>query len=313
MKTLLHYFGVAGIIILSFFCYSSNFYALLGSDDAIVVLMIHNFQLPHDLYFWGQDRYGSLVPLLGQVFYRGFGFSPLTSESLTHYLLLIAGYFAFAGLFKSKFSRIVLAIIWFFPPFRMIDLLRLNIGQEYSLLAISIFVINKLYADGIENPRLKQHLLLLSITVLFIVATWVSDLAAMSVFLILVLQVVFGLRREDVSFTFTFRWKPGIFYAAAGILAGAAFIYYGKYFADKSPGYNNFNNLGDIVDSIKIFAVSVLDLLRFKASEPFTSVYLYWFWLLQFRYSCCGVKFNLMKASESGFGFLCSILYLFSV
>ena len=82
MKSFLHYTLIFILIILSFLCYSSNFYTLLTSDDAIQVLMIHNFQLPHDLYFWGQDRYGSLIPMLGQIFYKGLGFSPLTSESL---------------------------------------------------------------------------------------------------------------------------------------------------------------------------------------------------------------------------------------
>ena len=110
MKNGLHYFGIAIIIILSFFCYSSNFYPQLGSDDAIQVLMIYYFKLPHDLYFWGQDRYGSLIPLIGQVFFHGFGVSALTSESITHYLFLIAGYFAFAAFFKSCFSRLILGL-----------------------------------------------------------------------------------------------------------------------------------------------------------------------------------------------------------
>lgn len=126
MKTVVHYTGIALLIILSFFCYSSNFYPLLGSDDAIQVLMIHYFQLPHDLYFWGQDPYGSLIPLIGQIFFHWFGIPALTSESITHYMLLIAGYFAFAGFFNPGF-RFILAVVWFFPPFRLVDFLRGNI------------------------------------------------------------------------------------------------------------------------------------------------------------------------------------------
>jgi len=275
MKNLAHYIGISGIIVLSFLCYSSNFYPLLGSDDAVVILMIHNFHLPNDLYFWGQDRYGSLVPLLGQVFYKGLGFSPLTSESVTHYLLLVAGYFAFAGLFKSKFSRLVLAIVWFFPPIRMIDLLRLNIGQEYSLLAISIFMINKLYENEIEKYRLKQHFMLFSITVLFILSVWVSDLAVVSVFLILGLQVYFGIFAKNSGLKTSFKWNPEIFYVIAGILVSSTFILYGKHFAAKSESYANFNDFKRVVSSLRLFGDSIGDLLLFRAYEPFTGVYLY--------------------------------------
>jgi hypothetical protein len=275
MKSIAYYTGVSGIIILSFLYYSSNFYPLLGSDDAVVVLMIHYFQLPHDLYFWGQDRYGSLIPLMGQLFHQGFGLSALTSESVTHYLLLVAGYFAFAGLLKSKFSKLVLAIAWFFPPMRLIDFLRLNIGQEYSLLAIGIFILYRLSINKEGNSQLKKQFLLLAITLLFIMAAWVSDLAIVSVSVILMLQVYFGLYRNAGKAFTNFRWKPAVFYVVTGVLVGAAFIYYGKFYAAKSQSYNNFNDFSTVIASFQLFWASILELLLFKAYEPFTSAYLY--------------------------------------
>jgi hypothetical protein len=275
MKTVLYYSGIALIVILSFLCYSSNFYALLSSDDAIQVLMIHYFQLPHDLYFWGQDRYGSLIPLIGQLFHQGLGISALTSESITHSLILIAGFFSLATFFKTKSSRMILAIVWFLPPFHMVDFLRGNIGLEYSLLAIGIFLLNKLRENAFHKNKIKQHTLLLSITLLFILATWVSDLAAISVVLILLLQIYFEKLVNKNQDNSAFNWKPAIYYLAAGILTGSALILYGKINAVKSPMYNSFNDLSTTADSIKIFVGSVSDLLRFKSNEPFTSVYFY--------------------------------------
>ena len=308
MKTLLHYVGIALIVALSFLCYSSNFYPLLGSDDAIQVLMIHDFQLPHDLYFWGQDRYGSLIPLLGQVFYKGFGISPLTSESITHYLLLVAGYFAFATFFKSNFNKLILAIIWFFPPIRVIDLLRLNLGEEYSLLAIGIFTLNKLYENEIQKYRLMQHFQLLSITVLFVLAAWVSDLAIVSVFIILLLQVYFGWKNKNILSLKVFLRKPEFFYTVAGIVCGTAFILYGKHLADKSPSYNNFNDLHTIIASVKLFGASISELLLFKASEPFTSVYLYF--VILFSFSLVAVQSKIHFGSNQKKWFLFFVLDL---
>ncbi len=275
MKQLTHFLAVSAIILLSFFCYSSNFYPLLSSDDAIQILMIHNFHLPHDLYFWGQDRYGSLIPLIGQVFYRGFGISPLTSESLTHYLILIAGYFAFAGMFKSKYSQVLLAVVWFFPPFRLVDFLRGNIGLEYSLLAISIFMIQKIQTGRFTDCLVKLHLLLVSITLLFVLSVWVSDLAVVSIFLLLLIQVYFGVGSKNSVLNNPFKWKPGIYYFIAGIILGSAFIVYAKYNADNSPLYINFNDFSTIFESLKLFGNSMLELLLFRSNEPFTSAHLY--------------------------------------
>jgi hypothetical protein len=58
-----YYFIIGIIILLSFSFYSSNFYPLLSSDDALNILMAHYYHLPHDIYCWGQDRGGTLIPL----------------------------------------------------------------------------------------------------------------------------------------------------------------------------------------------------------------------------------------------------------
>ncbi|MCD4747272.1 MAG: hypothetical protein K8R58_13320 [Bacteroidales bacterium] len=77
---------------MSFLLFSSIFYPLFNSDDGVTVLMLHYFKLPNDIYFWNQDRVGSIIPLIGQLFYKGLGFSLLWSESITHYIILILGY-----------------------------------------------------------------------------------------------------------------------------------------------------------------------------------------------------------------------------
>lgn len=81
---------------MSFRFYSSLFYPLLNSDNAVTILMIHYFKIPDDLYFWGQDRMGSLIPLLGQIPFKLLGFSALASEALVHYTILLVGFFSFA-------------------------------------------------------------------------------------------------------------------------------------------------------------------------------------------------------------------------
>lgn len=106
-------------------------------------------------------------------------------------------------------------------------------------------------------------------------ATWVSDLAVISVSLILLLQIYFGKFAKGIHYNALFNWKPATYYLFTGILIGIALIFYGKTHADRSPLYNSFNDFGTTIESLRMFFGSISDLLVFKANEPFTSAYLY--------------------------------------
>jgi len=55
------------LIFFSFYNFAEIYFPLLNSDMAITILMAQNLNLPGDLYFWGQDRAGSLIPLLANI------------------------------------------------------------------------------------------------------------------------------------------------------------------------------------------------------------------------------------------------------
>lgn len=129
------------IILFSFRLFSTIFYPLVNSDEGVIVLMLHYFKLPGDLYFWGQDRYGAIIPLLGQIPFRFFGLSSLVSESIIHYIILISGFLAFSAFIKTRANRIIFAVVWFLPPLYFTDLLRNVYGLQYSITGILFFII----------------------------------------------------------------------------------------------------------------------------------------------------------------------------
>jgi hypothetical protein len=269
------YLVIILIIALSFFQHSSLFSPILNSDDAVVVLMIHNFHLPQDLYYWGANRFGSLIPLIGQIFYRILHFSPLASESIVHYLLLIAGFIGFASLFKSRLTKIIFAIFWFLPPFRMIDVLKFSQGEQYCLIGIAILLLNKIYIRPIEKYGIKQFLALSLVTIFFILSVWVSDLAIATVLIVLFIFISFFIKNNFGDFREKIFKKPELYFIISGFLIGALFIYYAKCHAVTTDNYYSFFDLKTISDSFLLFKKSIGDILLFKANEPFTSIYLY--------------------------------------
>lgn len=282
-----YYISILVIIITSFLLYSSNFYPLLNSDDALNILMAHYYKLPNDIYCWGQDRGGTLIPLISQVFIRIFGLSALTSVSISNYLILVLGYFGFSSLFKTNYSKILFGIIWFLPFQRFIDILRFPIGVEYSLIGIAIFLINKLEFCNNSN-NYKKHLLFISIVILLITTVWVSDLAIITIGLLLITLIVFGYIKDKKLI----RDKTYIYYMLLGVILGFIFIKFAKANAViKVNNYLSINGFYEIKAALILLKKSFIEVLTFRTNEIFVSVYTY----LVFAFIIVSIIFILKK------------------
>ncbi len=274
------------IIVCSFFLYSSRYYPLLSSDDALNILIAHYYDLPKDLYCWGQDRGGTFIPLISQIFIKFFGFSALWSVSLSNYLILIIGYIGFSSLIKSNYYKVLFAIAWFFPFERFDGLLRFPIGVQYSLLGISIFLINKIDFKEFKNS-FKNHLIVVTIIVLFICAIWVSDLAIVSILLLLFFKIFFSdLRKKTITVS-----KQMIFYFIFGIIACFIFIWFAKGTAtNKASEYFSLNSFSDLYQVKSILGAAWIKVLLFKQLEWFHGFYFYSLFLLLFAITYYFIK-----------------------
>lgn len=264
------------IILLSLLLFSSVYYPLFNSDDGITVLMLHNFELPRDFYFWGQSRFGSIIPLLGQVFYKGFGLSSLWSESITHYIILILGYLSFATLLKSNFSKIIFAIIWFLPLLHFHHgLLRNVFGLQYSLLGMGIYLINR-YSIS-ETTFLKKTLILTLLFIVFVLSVWVSDAAIITIFMIILILTYYSYQKKKSITSLVFRIET--LYTIIGVVLGGAIILYLKKTAkvDVADNYNIqlFNSFEEFLSSVSIIKNVLFDVLCFNTPNPLVSIYSY--------------------------------------
>ena len=249
------------------------FYPILNSDNAVTILMIYYFKLPQDLYFWDQDRMGSIIPLIGQIPFKLFNFSAVTSEAVTHYSILLLGFLSFSTFLKSDYLKIIFALIWFFPPIRLIDTIQLYSGVEYSLIAISCYLITLQKNLKSKNHLFFRHLILLITTVLLIASIWVSDMALVTVFILLSVNLFYYLKSNKLDFSI-FK-KLELYYISIGSIIGYSFIQYAKSNSARRINYTSFSDFNTIKKSCNIFFESIFDLLKFNANEPFVSVYLY--------------------------------------
>lgn len=270
MNRRLYMAGVILIFLLSFRFFSARYYPALNSDNAITVLMLHDFHWPDDIYFWRQDRMGSLIPLLGYPLHRITGLSALVTESIVHYAILLLGFLAFASFIRSRTLRLLFALFWFFPPMRLIDVTQFSFGIHYSLVAIGCYLFNL----SVHTASVfRRHLFLASTSLVFIAAIWVSDMAMVTVALVLSIQTWFYLRRHRLRPQTLL--QPEVLHAIVGMLAGYAFIHYAKQSASVHADYALFGSWEHIQSNVSVFFSSIGDFFLFRAHEPLTSIYAY--------------------------------------
>ncbi|TVR37115.1 MAG: hypothetical protein EA392_13520 [Cryomorphaceae bacterium] len=112
--------------------YGAAFYPMLTADHAIHVMMAKQFDVSHSLYYWGQDRLGSLLPgltwPLAQVVH------PLYAITLVQMLVLFGAWYCWSRWLQHKHHRLLLALSLWFPPLVFDPLVA--IGQPYALMLL---------------------------------------------------------------------------------------------------------------------------------------------------------------------------------
>ncbi len=232
--------------------------------------MTANFRFPHDLYFWGQDRLGSFVPLFSHLIMKLTGLNAAWSVSITNYLILIAGYLCISILFRSWSIKLILAVFWFFPPVNFLDFLMIAqpFGVQMSLLAISICIFNKINSS---QSAFKRNMLISLISITLIVSMWVSDLTIISIFLLIALALFNYFRDYANRLQFRFKMRnifkePALYITLFWMFAGYIFIKYAKSHADQDIRYTKqmFNDLDTVFLTIKAISFQIIDILTFN-------------------------------------------------
>lgn len=156
------------IAIISFAHFSPIYNYGIGSDQAITILQAYDFRLPEDLYYWGQKRLGSVVPMISNVIYRLTGFNHMWIVAVVNHLILLLGCFTFLSFFKTNFAKIVFPLFWFIPIPFFVGFVELGLPQGISLSFLSFFFYFRLNKQETIFNRFISWVFLF-------VACWASD------------------------------------------------------------------------------------------------------------------------------------------
>lgn len=307
IKKIAYYLTFLIIVIISFRIYSSVFYPGLNSDNAITILMVHYFNLPDDLYFWGQDRMGSVIPLIAQIPNKLFHLSAIYSEAIAHYFILIIGFLSISSFFKKYFTKLIFALILFLPPAREVEVTQLTLSIQYMFLFLGIYFILKQ-----QSNKLKNHVYVFLAMLSFVIAIWDSDLAMVSVAIFLALYIFYFVK--DFSLKTIFKNKF-IYYLLFCLLLGSCFVFFAKSNSSSRTDYTLLSKPNEITEAFKIFAKSLNDIFLFKMNETFTSIYSYLalFTVALFVWFSKNIKFKELLSKRLFIFLLVDVIIIFIV
>ena len=258
------------IIIFSFRNFSYKFYPLLNADMAINILMSPDYQLPQDLYAWGQDRGGTLIPLISHYLNILVPISPVSVVSIVHYLILIMGFLATSVMLKTRISKVFLAILWFFPPWHFTDFVLFPFGTQFSLFMTGVWLVRQS-----ENKAgfFQKHLFLALSCFMMILSIWVSELGILMVVLLIVFGIYSAIFNKS-EFRSTLRLNQ-ILHILFWVIIAIVFILYAKSTATRIDVYSDkpFNTYTEIAGSLKIIFLSLYNVFIFSSENTIESIY----------------------------------------
>jgi hypothetical protein len=269
----------AALCAVSFLTYSAYYFPWLNSDDAIHILMAYDFSFPDDLYFRGQDRLGSIVPLLAHGLLKVAPLPPALAVSLIVFALHALGFALIASLFRSNLSRTVLAVAWFLPHGFFIELVRTSqpYSPSFTFLALGLFLADR---AGMRREALSTralHLYVACAALSLMAALWSSELTVFAIFLLVLLLALgrFLPRRAPgcLRGMTAGLGLPHLLTALAASALGAAFVAYAKTHATRVGNYGQLLAPGnETVLFLRELLSAFGDLFAFSAGDALASI-----------------------------------------
>jgi hypothetical protein len=152
----------------------------LNSDQSLQILMTAYLHLPGDLYFWGQDRLGSLVPILAHLLFTVIHLPPALAASLVLYALVGVLLAVISRFITSLSGRVLMVWLIFFPMHAVDNMLKLGhpYAPQYACIALFIACMYRFKVLFSEHSEKKAALFLFLGILSFDAALWISEMSA---------------------------------------------------------------------------------------------------------------------------------------
>lgn len=227
--------------VVSWFFYSAVHSIRFCADYGVHIIMGAHFDFSNSLYYWGQDRLGSIQPMLVWFLSKLFPINYFFVSALLLYLINGLAVFTITKQIENIICQFALILMWFFPPpvFREIQCLAQPYPAQLLMIGLMLLVLNK-------KKFLSYHTSLLATSLGL--AIWISELSIVPGFLLLILYLVRLIKQEQWNKKTLF---IHFFSFIIPITLCSLLILYAKSHSVKTEGYNTLLSMDETIAGIK--------------------------------------------------------------
>ncbi len=157
------------------------------SDVAVHILQGVDFNFRTDWYYWGQNRLGSFVPLLGFLLHKILHLGPAWGVSIANYLVLLGAFWFFSRILTDRYARLLLFFVLFLPYYAFTSVTSVGFPYPPNLLFLgfTLFWVNKLKQLDLNVSRTNRATAYASLAVLCsVLSVWISEYSLVFLFFI---------------------------------------------------------------------------------------------------------------------------------
>jgi hypothetical protein len=244
----------------------------LNSDHAIHILMGESFDWGKDWYYWGQNRLGSFIPLIGSLFI-GLGLNSFTALGVTQSILSLLIVLLLRLSIRSHLVFLAATAVVLLPiyPFWM----QVTTGHPY----LSQILFNLLLLACFGSQALKNRSKAILLPLLAMLSLWASELSLAFLLAIVLVEykALWQIIKEQAI--------PVIISTAVGF----SFLYFAKSNAVSVASYARlFTSPQNVLSALSDHLHGFNSALLFDTNMPFNGL-LIWAYIVSF--CICGILY----------------------
>ncbi|MGZ3862619.1 MAG: hypothetical protein ACXVPN_02100 [Bacteroidia bacterium] len=277
--------------------------------------MANSFSIPEDLYFWHQDRLGSLLPMLASFIVSVFPIESIYAVTIVLYGMLYGIWYFLSSFLREVYGKILLLVIVFIPFPVFFE--QVYVGHPYCsqffLMTLSIFLFEK--TKSLHKPWLSFASLTGFGLTLFL-SIWVSEASVLFIFSFFVMLIISHLRvsssAKGLVITTEINFKNAVRFLApviTSLIIVILFIKWAKSYTHHNAGYDKFFVEWDVFSKAFITFVDLfLDTVHFRDSSVFISVHNILVTIMVLIMA--GVTFYNIQKQKFRFNFITGVFFL---
>jgi|GEM_PF-6028863 len=264
-------FAITAILfVASWFIYGPIHFEAFNADYALHPLMAEDLVLPEDMYIWGENRIGSLIPFLARPLVVLFGLSGMWAVSIVQYFILAFLVWWWFKRFNSPWLAVAFSSFLLVPAFSFHAIVM--VAHPLTLFVL-VLTLNLALFERVERQIEQKNYRLTELYIWFflvIVSLWITEQIAVPIGIMWMILVGKSFNWKTKTILVPKRhFYTGLFMPIPALIIWGGFMR-NLFRARQKPNYGKFCSWEELLDQLALIGKRLYNVFSFQHFDPFS-------------------------------------------